>query len=69
MTYSGWIKVKRQGWREVCRHATSDGCWRALLAVRVAGDCERVVTLTDAPPAGATKAPPPPGLFDEGGRP
>jgi hypothetical protein len=27
MTYSGWIKVKRQGWREVCRHATSDGCW------------------------------------------
>jgi hypothetical protein len=68
MTYSGWIRKPRKHWVEVCRHETEAGCWKLLLAKKVAGDCERRVTPTGAPPAGATKTPAPPGLFDQEGR-
>ena len=60
-SYSGWIRKPRQQWKEHCRHATEDGCWRLLLAVKVAGDCEKRVTPTDAPPARPARQP---GLFD-----
>ena len=43
----GWVRrdAPRERWREACRAATEDDCWRELLRVRVPWQCgERTVT-------------------------
>ena len=43
----GWVRrdAPRERWREACRAATEEACWRELLRVRVPWQCgERTVT-------------------------